>query len=195
MIKTMLRKSILILGLLCSLSITGKSLAQISADFSGGVQVPLSLFGNIVKTGYGATVSGQYKINPGLAISLSAGYDKWEYQTSYNLNGRVVSVTRSNSFMYSLPVMIGPRILMRIPRSRFKPYLGIGLGIMFSSSTSSGSINRRDIIYSPYLGVRYSLIPGVMSFDLNVRESSYQQTLNGITNSWFGVNAGIALGM
>lgn len=191
----MLKKSYLLLSLLCFLSIPGKDFAQISAGFSGGVQVPLSLFGNLVKTGYGATISGEYEINPHLAISLSAGYNKWAYRTSYNLSGRVVNVIRSNSYMYSVPVMVGPRLLMRIPSSRFKPYVGVGVGFMFSSSTLSAAVYEKNIIYSPYVGVSYDLIHGVMSIDLNIRESSFQQTVNGITNSWYGINAGVALGM
>lgn len=190
-----LKKSFLFIVMLFSFSFLTKSEAQVNVGFNGGVQVPFSLFGNLVKTGYGGMIYANYEINRHLAITLSTGYNKWTYKSSYDLYGNVVHVNRNNSYMYSVPVMVGVRLLTGFPRSRLKPYLGIDAGIMFSNSSTSGSVKGKNIIYSLYIGAGYELIPEEVTIELNVRELSFQETINGIANSWYGVNAGISVGL
>lgn len=190
-----MKKSFLLFVIIFSLSLFGKSSAQVNIGINGGVQGPLGLFGNLVNTGYGGTAYGTYKINPHLAISISAGYEKWEYKSSFDINGGVIHVKRASSYLHSVPIMIGGRLLTSVPQSRFKPFLGLDIGTMFSSTSTSTSFVERDIIYSPYIGMDYELVPEAFSLELTLREFSFQKSLNKLTTSWYGLNLGINIGL
>ncbi len=190
-----MKKSYLLFVIIFSLSLFAESRAQVSIGVNGGVQGPLGLFGNLVNTGYGGTAYGTININPHFAISASAGYVKWEYKSSFDINGGLVHVKRASSYLHSVPIMIGGRLLTSVPQSRFKPFFGLDVGAMFSSTSASTSLVERDIIYSPYIGMDYELIPEAFSLELTLREYSFQKTLNRLTTSWYGLNLGINIGL
>ncbi len=190
-----MKKSFLLFVIIFSLSLLGKSSAQVNIGINGGLQGPLGLFGNLVNIGYGGTVYGNYKINPHFAISVSAGYEKWSYKTSYNLNGSEVHIDRTSSYLYAVPLMLGGRLLTEVPQSRFKPFFGLDVGVMFTQKSTSIAAHGRNIIYSPYIGMDYELVPEFFSLELTLREFSFQETLNSLTTSWYGINLGINIGL
>ena len=176
------------------------SYAQFSLGIDAGAQMPISSqFKALVNNGYGISLSSNYKIPfiP-LAISLSTSYDNWAYKsiTYYSeSNSGIHAETFGNINMYSFNIEAGPMLYINFSGSDISSYLGIDVGFMAATSTAQGASYGSGLVYSPFAGVRYNLPPGIVSFDLNVKDSNFQQNNSSDTLSWFDISAGVFLSL
>ena len=170
--------------------------AQVGFTLNGGIQIPIGNMSNLVSNGYGASLSIDYKIPiiP-VGLSLSVGYDNWPYKTQYSSSNSGLHEFGTGINMYSIPIMLGPKLFINIPGFSLEPYLGIDAGIVFSSSTFAGATFGSDFIYSPMVGFRYSLPPGIIAIDINVKESNLNDSGSNQTISWLGINGGISISL
>jgi hypothetical protein len=173
------------------------SYSQISLTVNGGIQLPTGDFGNIVKSGYGFSGSLGFSLPliP-IEIGLTAGYNNWAYKTQFDESNSGVHEFGSGINLYSVPVMVGPKLFIHIPFIGFEPYLGIDAGIDYTSSTASGASSNTYFIYSPIIGFRYNLPLGIVAIDVNVREYNFKNSGgSNQTLSWFGINGGVAISL
>ncbi len=170
--------------------------AQMGLTLNGGIQIPIGNMSNFINNGYGASLSIDYKIPiiP-VGLSLSVGYDNWPYKTIYSTSNSGVHEFGTGINMYSIPITLGPKLFINIPGFSLEPYLGFDAGIAFSSSTLAGATVVSNFIYSPMIGFRYSLPPGIIAIDINVKESNLNDSGSNQTISWIGINGGISLSL
>ncbi|MHB8852373.1 MAG: hypothetical protein ACYC6P_03320 [Ignavibacteriaceae bacterium] len=182
---------ILLASVLFNFNIT---FAQVGFTLNGGIQIPVGNFSNLVNNGYGVSGSIDYTIPiiP-VGISLSIGYDNWPYKTQYSLSNSGVHEYGTGINAYSIPITLGPKVFLNIPGFSLEPYLGIDAGILFSSSTLAGATFSTNFIYSPMFGFRYSLPPGIIAIDINVKESNFNDSGSSQSYSWLGINGGISI--
>ena len=172
------------------------SYAQFSLGADLGAQMPTSeQFKSLTNTGYGFILTGEYKIPViPVALLLSAGYDSWAYKTItyYSMsNSGFHAETFGGISMYSFSIKAGPMLYVSIPGIGLSPYIGVDAGIMAATSTAQGAGYGSGFVYSPFLGFRYTLPSGLISLDLNARESFFNQNNDSNVLSWFGINAGV----
>ena len=161
---------------------------------NAGVQMPTGDLNNLVKSGYGFSAAVGFSIPfVPLEISLTAGYNNWAYKTQSILSGTGVQTPVGNNNLYAIPVTIGPKLFIPFSVLVFKPYIGIDLGIVASSSTASGASYSTDFIYTPLLGFRLNLPPGIIAIDINIKDSNYKNS--GQTFSWISINGGLAISL
>jgi hypothetical protein len=184
---------ILLAAVLFNFNIT---FAQVALTLNGGIQIPVGNFSNLVNNGYGASASIDYSIPiiP-VGISLSIGYDNWAYKTQYSYSNSGLHEFGNGINMYSIPVTLGPKLFINIPGFSLEPYIGIDAGIVFSSSTLAGASYSTNFIYSPMIGFRYNLPPGIIAIDINAKESNLNDSGSSQTFSWFGINGGISISL
>ncbi len=184
---------ILLAAVLFNFNIT---FAQVALTLNGGIQIPVGNFSNLVNNGYGVSASIDYSIPiiP-VGISLSIGYDNWAYKTQYSYSNSGLHEFGNGINMYSIPVTLGPKLFINIPGFSLEPYIGIDAGIVFSSSTLAGASYSTNFIYSPMIGFRYNLPPGIIAIDINAKESNLNDSGSSQTFSWFGINGGISISL
>lgn len=184
---------ILLASILFNFSIT---FAQMGLTLNGGIQIPIGNMSNFINNGYGASLSIDYKIPiiP-VGLSLSVGYENWPYKTIYSTSNSGVHEFGTGINMYSIPITLGPKLFINIPGFSLEPYLGFDAGFAFSSSTLAGATVVSNFIYSPMIGFRYSLPPGIIAIDINVKESNLNDSGSNQTISWIGINGGISLSL
>ncbi|MHB8852588.1 MAG: hypothetical protein ACYC6P_04410 [Ignavibacteriaceae bacterium] len=170
--------------------------AQVGFTLNGGIQIPVGNFSNLVNNGYGVSASIDYSIPiiP-VGISLSIGYDNWAYKTQYSYSNSGLHEFGNGINLYSIPVTLGPKFFLNIPGFGLEPYIGIDAGIVFSSSTLAGATYGSNFIYSPIVGFRYNLPPGIIAIDINAKESNLNDSGSNQTFSWFGINGGISISL
>jgi hypothetical protein len=168
--------------------------SQVSLTLTGGVQTPTKDFSSIVKNGYGFCASIGYSIPlVPVEFSFSAGYNNWKYKTQNDVSNSGIPESGSSISLYSIPVMVGPKLFIPIPIFIFKLYIGVDAGIVYSSTTASGATSTKDFIYSPMFGFRLNLPPGIVAIDIDFK--NYNYTDSGHTFSWIGINGGITLSL
>ncbi len=174
-------------------------LAQFMISADTGLKLPTGArYKNILDNGYGFSLSGEYKI-PVLpaAVEVTAGYDSWPYKNIIlysESNSGVHTTSFSGIDMYSFFVSAGPVLYLSIPGSPFSPYAGFEAGVMAATSNATGASYGSGIVYTPFAGVRYSFTPGLVSLDLNAKDSSFKQ--NGSdTFTYFEVDAGVVINL
>ncbi len=170
--------------------------AQVGFTLNGGIQIPIGNMSNLVSNGYGASLSIDYKIPiiP-VGLSLSVGYDNWPYKTQYSSSNSGLHEFGTGINMYSIPITLGPKVFLNIPGFSLEPYLGIDAGILFSSSTLAGATFGTNFIYSPMVGFRYNLPPGIIAIDINIKESNFNDSGSSQSYSWLGINGGISISL
>ncbi len=146
---------------------TSSSFAQkINFGIGADVALPMGTFGDIVSVGFGGTAKVYYPLKEEMMVLTgTAGYMTFSGKTVGNFTG-------SNFSM--IPVLVGARYYFAPLSAKFRPYGGLDLGLIFSSTkvpsqtilgvtVGGGSVSGSDFTYQPQLGFVAS------QFDVAVR--------------------------
>lgn len=148
--------------------------AQVKALITAGVQMPTGDFKNVNDVGYGGSIDAEFSLPMvGPTIFGSLGYNRWGItNTSYNTS--------------AMPMMAGLKYFFSAPGSPVTIYLGGGLGLVVLNDNTPLSTTESKFIWAPVVGLRFS------NFDVNAKYQSFSS--GGMSYTWFGINAGIAVG-
>jgi opacity protein-like surface antigen len=124
MIRLLLPVSFLIL-------VSAASLAQekVGIGLWGGLAIPTGHYGDIYDTGYGFAGSFEYRLNPGLGFTVSAGIFRWSVTETVPDEIGLGFEEEYTSSLSTVPLLGGIRYYI-LPRN-FSPYVHIEIGTHF----------------------------------------------------------------
>ena len=110
---------------------------------AGGTSLPISDFGKLYNSGFSGTAFFAYELNPGVFVTATVGYNRWELDNQA-VNDAVVPVVgvpvtiTIDGPLRSIPLMVGLRY-SPLPKG-IQPYLALEAGIHLLQHDLSGSV-------------------------------------------------------
>lgn len=164
--------------------------SKMAASVQGLLSLPTGDFGDGAGTGFGATGTFIYSINPMLDVTASVGYITWG--SKENIQGFEVSTS-------DIPIVVGLRYAFG--RGQFLPYGSAEAGLHVLSSSVKGTVFGFPVDESE-TETKFGIAPGVgFLYKLNPKTSldvSAKYNLiftEGSSTTHFSVSAGVAFGL
>ena len=153
--------------------------AQMSIGATGGIALPMGTFGDVVKTGFGGSVFGEYGLSKNLALGLNIGY--------YSFSGKSMRISGYDITSNESITPIVADLKYFFATEGFMPYVGAGLGFyMLNASASaagnSASVSMNKFGFAPKIGF---WVGEIVKFGANIDYTSIAQ------EKYLGINVGI----
>ncbi len=179
--KIALCATVLAVVLLASLSAPAQEKPMaVGAGFD--LMLPMGTFGDQWSTGFGGTGEFDYALSTHTSVTGKIGYLTWSGKQSYYTSASISSFSASYS---GVPVLVGvkyyPHLFVSQSQSPIRVYGHLELGLMFGSTSVSGSYkgyfatyslstsaSKTDFTIVPSVGVEIPVVPNG-SIDVSIR--------------------------
>ncbi len=173
-------------GFTNSMNAAGKMSLSIGPD----VLLPMGDFGDVVSTGFGGSVRGQYDIDPMFSVGLTVGYYVWSGED-------VAGISLPDA--KGVPIRVfGKYYFMPEGSARVYGIAELGLFIASAQEVTIGGVtytgeSSTDFNYAPGIGVELPLGGGNTKIDISARYDAI--ATSGSTSGSFAGRVGINFGL
>jgi len=182
--------AIVVLTLVFTVSNLSPAAGKLSLSVGADVLLPMGTFGDLVSTGFGGSVRGQYDFTPLASGGLTIGYYTW--------SGKDIEGFKAN--FKGVPVRVFGKYYFMPEGEKVRVYGMAELGLFFGSvdvpgvqtafgTIGGGSASETDFNYAPELGAEFALGGGGTKIDVSLRYDGISAT--GGSDGSIGARVGV----